>query len=233
MRPCPFMLPMLPEDDYPPLPSLPPEAGALPGSDFAQAVAQTYIAASRPTRCHFTGIRLEAGRDTLTLAATDRYRLAVRELDGHRRWWVSVGPSTCRAARSPTWQSLSAPPPPCSWPGTRQAWRHALGIVGDDRRFTTRLLDPQFPKFRDLLPEQFASSVRADVARALGGHQARGPGGRAEHAGATGHPRRRDRIAGQQPDETQAQESVEAQLESSPMVIAFNPHLPARRFACV
>ena len=48
---------------------------------FAEAVAQTAVAAGRDdTLPMLTGIRVEIDGDELTLAATDRFRLAVREL---------------------------------------------------------------------------------------------------------------------------------------------------------
>ena len=39
-----------------------------------------------------------------------------------------------------------------------------LGIVNDPRRTTTRLLDAEFPKFRQLLPKEHTSVATVDVA---------------------------------------------------------------------
>jgi DNA polymerase-3 subunit beta len=66
--------------DYPPLPQMPDASGAVDSAEFAEAVAQTVIAAGRnDTLPMLTGIRIEIDGDRLTLAATDRFRLAVRE----------------------------------------------------------------------------------------------------------------------------------------------------------
>ncbi|MDT4929105.1 MAG: polymerase subunit beta, partial [Pseudonocardiales bacterium] len=76
-----FTLPGMPVDDYPRLPSMPTTAGTVEGAEFAAAVAQVAVAAGRDdTLPMLTGVRLEIDGDQLTLAATDRYRLAVREL---------------------------------------------------------------------------------------------------------------------------------------------------------
>ena len=57
--------------------------GTIAGDVFTQAVAQVSIAADRgDTLPILTGVRIEIDGDTITLLATDRYRLAMRELTG-------------------------------------------------------------------------------------------------------------------------------------------------------
>ncbi|MFD4949577.1 DNA polymerase III subunit beta [Streptomyces sp. NPDC058239] len=76
-----FGLSVLPFDDYPALPSLPEVLGAVDAEEFAAAVAHVTVAAGRDdTLPILTGIRLALDGDTMTLAATDRYRFAVRTL---------------------------------------------------------------------------------------------------------------------------------------------------------
>jgi len=78
-----FTLPTLPVDDYPTLPEMPAVAGTIGADVFAAAVSQVAVAAGRDdTLPVLTGVRIEIEGDRVTLAATDRYRLAVREL----RW---------------------------------------------------------------------------------------------------------------------------------------------------
>ncbi len=63
---------------------LPTTAGTVLSSVFARAAAQVAIAAGKDdTLPMLTGVRFEIDGDRLTLAATDRYRLAIRELN----WW--------------------------------------------------------------------------------------------------------------------------------------------------
>src|SRR6185437_3692 len=78
-----FTMPTLPVDDYPALPEMPAVAGTIGADVFAAAVSQVAVAAGRDdTLPVLTGVRIEIEGDRVTLAATDRYRLAVREL----RW---------------------------------------------------------------------------------------------------------------------------------------------------
>ncbi|MFG2405006.1 DNA polymerase III subunit beta [Streptomyces brevispora] len=76
-----FGLSVLPLDDYPSLPPLPEVLGAVDCREFAEAVAEVTVAAGRDdTLPTLTGIRLGLDGDRMTLAATDRYRFAVRTL---------------------------------------------------------------------------------------------------------------------------------------------------------
>lgn len=93
-----FGLSVLPLDDYPALPSLPRVRGAVEAAEFAAAVADVAVAAGRDdTLPALTGIRLglDAGSGTMTLAATDRYRFAVRTLP-----WKAAGAGAGEGAGS-------------------------------------------------------------------------------------------------------------------------------------
>src|SRR5690349_22374595 len=76
-----FSLPTMAVEDYPALPALPDETGVIAADLFAQAIGQVAVAAGRDdTLPMLTGIRVEISGETVVLAATDRFRLAVREL---------------------------------------------------------------------------------------------------------------------------------------------------------
>ena len=77
-----FTLATLPTGEYPELPELPQLAGTADGGVLATAIGQVTPAASRDdTLPMLTAVSVELDGKTMTLAATDRYRLAVRELD--------------------------------------------------------------------------------------------------------------------------------------------------------
>src|ERR1700758_5237328 len=83
-----FTLLRLPAEEYPPLPAMPETTGTVGADTFASAIHQVAIAAGKDdTLPALTGIRMEINEDTLTMVATDRYRLAVRELR-----WTPVTP---------------------------------------------------------------------------------------------------------------------------------------------
>jgi DNA polymerase-3 subunit beta len=161
-----FTLPTLPVEDYPALPAMPGSAGALESDVFAAAVAQVALAAGRDdTLPVLTGVRLELDGGQLTLAATDRYRLAVRTLP-----WRPATPDLSVNALVPartlaeTAKALTGGPEvllALSSPGSGEGM---IGFEGGGRRTTSRLLEGEFPKYRSLLPSQ--SSSVAEVATA-------------------------------------------------------------------
>ena len=74
-----FTLQTLPVADYPSLPSMPEATGTVPSDVFAQAVAQVVVAAGRDELLPvFTGVRVEIEGETISLLATDRYRMALQ-----------------------------------------------------------------------------------------------------------------------------------------------------------
>src|ERR1700720_3840124 len=82
--PASFNLVTLPIGEYPRLPELPRLAGTVDGGVFATAIGQITPAASRDdTLPVITGVNVEIAGDVITLVATDRSRLAIRELAWH------------------------------------------------------------------------------------------------------------------------------------------------------
>lgn len=76
-----FTLATMPVDQYPTLPELPGRTGVIDGTELQQAVAQVTAAASRDeTLPILTAVRMEIEGSNITLLATDRYRLALREI---------------------------------------------------------------------------------------------------------------------------------------------------------
>jgi DNA polymerase-3 subunit beta len=166
-----FTLPTMPVEDYPKLPVMPTTAGTVDGPEFATAVGQVAIAAGRDdTLPMLTGIRLEIEGDRLTLAATDRYRLAVRELQ-----WKPEAPTAASAqvlvpartlndaARS-LGASDSLVVSLSSTDGTGEGIIGFTGTTGGRAsRATTRLLDATFPAYRSLLPTEWSSTAEVTV----------------------------------------------------------------------
>ncbi len=158
-----FSLPTMPVEDYPQLPAMPRIAGVVAGDVLAQAVQQVVVAAGRDdTLPMLTGIRLEIDGPRLTLAATDRFRLAVREL----RWTPEdAGLTTAVLIPARTLadvaKSLAAAGPVEL---ALSAGDGMLGITGGGRRATTRLLDAEFPRFRQLVPAEHSSAAVLDSA---------------------------------------------------------------------
>jgi len=89
-----FTLATMPVDQYPSLPEMPEQSGTVDGATLQAAVAQVTSAASRDeTLPILTGVRMEIEGSTISLLATDRYRLALRELP-----WKPAKPDISAAA---------------------------------------------------------------------------------------------------------------------------------------
>jgi DNA polymerase III subunit beta len=149
-----FSLLLMPADDYPTLPSSPAISGTIAGDVFTQAVAQVAIAADRgDTLPILTGVRVEIEGDKITLLATDRYRLAMRELT----WNPEVTDASHIAlvpARtlSDTAKALGASGSIEIHLGGGPAGDGLIGFEAGQRRSTTRLLDGEYPKVTSIFP---------------------------------------------------------------------------------
>jgi len=161
-----FSLPTLPVEDYPALPAMPSTAGTVQASVFAEAVGQVAIAAGRDdTLPMLTGVRIEIEADTITLVATDRFRLALREFT-----WTPGTPGASAAILVPartladaakTLTGGSEVTVSLSSSGVGEG---LLGLSGQGKQTTTRLLDAEFLKYRSILPPEFSSHAELDVA---------------------------------------------------------------------
>jgi DNA polymerase III subunit beta len=170
-----FTLVSLPLAEYPALPPTPPLAGTVDGGEFAAAIAQVLPAASRDdTLPMLTAVCLDIRGATMTLAATDRYRLAVRTLpwqpeDPQMRAIALVPARTLAdAARIMTAGaavSLAFPAAEGQDGGSRRAGasragdpRPAEGMItfeSGHRRLTARLLAGEFIRYESRFPAEF------------------------------------------------------------------------------
>ena len=173
-----FMLTPLPLADYPELPELPELAGTADGGALAAAIGQVTPAASRDdTLPMLTAVNVELDGKTMTLAATDRYRLAVRDLD----WSPAPGSGDQgRIALLVPARTLSDAARMMSHPAeVRVVLRHGgdgtgaasrdggggaaaeamIGFETGERRLTTRLLAGEFVRYRSRFPEEFGCTA--------------------------------------------------------------------------
>jgi len=159
-----FVLHTLPLDEYPPLPEVPAASGIVDAEVFARAVAQVVSAAGRDdTLPVFTGIRLEIRGSTISLLATDRYRLAVRTVP-----WQPGDPAVETNALVPAKlladvaKAMSGHDITLSL-GSTGAGDGLIGFEGGGRHATSRLIDGEFPKVRGLIPAESAITSTVTV----------------------------------------------------------------------
>jgi DNA polymerase III subunit beta len=226
-----FVLQTLPASEYPALPEQPPSSGSIRSDVFARAVAQVAGSASRDdTMPVFTGVRMEIEGPTITLLATDRYRLAVRELE-----WEpdepEVSATTLIPARvlSETAKAMTGSTLTLSLDRDAAGGDGLAGFAGEvsggSRWTTTRLLDGSFPKVRNLMPAADAIQTRVRIGTATLVEAVKRVALVTERnapvritftaEGAT--------LDAGNGDEAQASETIETQLTGEPVTVGFNP----------
>jgi DNA polymerase-3 subunit beta len=216
-----FTLLTMPVEDYPSLPAMPPAAGSVGSDEFAAAVGQVAIAAGRDdTIPMLTGVRVEIEGETVTLASTDRYRLAVRELH-----WKPEHPDFSAVALVPaktladTAKSLTSG----AEVSIALGGEGMIGFAGGGHRTTSRLLDGDFVKYRSLLPSEYAGLAEVQTSAFIEAVK------RVSLVAERNTPVRLSFSQGEvvleagTGDEAQAVEALEATLEGEDINIAFNP----------
>lgn len=158
-----FTLPTLPVEDYPSLPDMPNTAGNVDSGVFAQAVAQVAIAAGKDdTLPVLTGIRMEIDGTSVTLAATDRYRLAVRTFPWTPKK-TSMELNTLIPAKILADSAKNMDGAETVSFAIAPDGEKLIGFESEGMRTTTRLLDGEFPKYRSLLPNESATRATVDT----------------------------------------------------------------------
>ncbi len=220
-----FTLLTMPVQDYPALPAMPQAAGTVAGDVFTLAVAQVTTAAGRDdTLPILTGVRVEIEGSTITLLATDRYRLAMRTLpwnpDAADASAVALVPAR---TLSDTARALGASADVQIALGRTGGGEGLIGFEAGQRRTTSRLLDGEYPKVTSIFPtttETAAVLTTASLVEAVK---------RVALVAERNTPVRLKFTDGQltieagQGEDAQASEAIEASLTGADIEIAFNP----------
>jgi len=150
-----FTLLSMPVEEYPTLPQVSAQSGVVPAEDFATAVSQVAVAASRDDVTPvITGVQLEIADNAISLVATDRYRVAVREID----WDGSDGGVETATALVParTLQEIGKTLGHSGNIGvaiTNKDDRELIAFSADKKTVTSLLIKGNFPPVKRLFPE--------------------------------------------------------------------------------
>lgn len=219
-----FTLLTMPVEDYPSLPVMPPLTGTVDGDELVKAVTQVSVAASRDdTLPLLTGVRMEIEGERVTLLATDRYRLALRELT-----WTPSAPDVSLVAlvRARTLTDVAK-----SLGGSSSvnvalntgAGVDLIGFEAGGRHTTSLLVDGDYPAVRRLFPDE--TPIHAVVSTQALTDAAK----RVALVAERNTPIRLSFSEGQvvldagQGDDAQASEALEAVLVGEDISVAFNP----------
>jgi DNA polymerase-3 subunit beta len=217
-----FHLRVLPAEDFPKLPTPGEEPGLkIPAKELGASIDLVARAASRDDmRPVLTGVFVAASGAEMTMVATDSYRLAVKrtelesdlggEIDANIPARALKELGRILTSESVDEATVSLLP--------NQAVFQAGAIV-----LTTRLIEGQFPNFRQLLPESYEHDVRLprtdflDVTRRVSQlAQRNAPLRLSFRPGEL-------TIAAETPDVGDAEETMPAAFEGEPLEIGFNP----------
>lgn len=219
-----FTLLTMPVEEYPSLPAMPPVAGVVDGDDLTHAVAQVSVAASRDdTLPLLTGVRMEIDGEKLTLLATDRYRLALRELS----WKPSTpGFASIALVRARTLTDVArslGTAGSVTVALTTSGGVDLIGFEAGGRQTTSLLVDGDYPPVRRLFPDETPIHAVVDRPSLVDASK------RVALVAERNTPIRLSFTEGQvvleagHGDDAQASEAIEATLVGEPITVAFNP----------
>lgn len=225
-----FSLMTMPVEEYPSLPTVPDTTGVVSSSEFQHAVAQVGIATSKDeTLPILTSVRVEIEGDTVTLLATDRYRLAVREFNWNPRQ-PDMSATALVRGRTLT-DAAKAMSGDVEIALAESGGKDMLAFSGNGRVTTSLLVEGDYPKVRSLFPKDVAitavletSALREAVRRVSLVAERNTPikfefadGSLVLRAGAG--------------DDASASEALPAQIDGEDITTGFNPHFIAEGLA--
>ena len=210
---------LLPAEDFPELQEPGGVGLSVEAPAFADAVSQVGRAASRDEgRPVLTGVLLEVSREGVVMVATDSYRLSIREL-------VATADAEAKAIVPERAMSEAGRAAAAEDKGEVRVIvdESQVSFVIGGLTMTSRLIEGEFPNYRQLLPDAHESRLWVsrqqllDAVRRVG-LLARDTAPVRLEFNALGV-----KLTSSSPDLGQALETVEARYEGDDMTVAFNP----------
>ncbi|WP_125100130.1 DNA polymerase III subunit beta [Leucobacter chromiireducens] len=167
-----FSLPAMPVEEYPQIPRVDAVSGAVPADVFSDAIAQVSLAASKDDVTPvITGVQFEISENSLTLTATDRYRVATRGID-----WEHAGERDALSALVPS-KIVTEVGKTFSGDGQvnvsiiKDGERELIAFTGGSKTVTSLLIKGNYPPVGRLFPESvdnYAVVNTAELVEAVG-----------------------------------------------------------------
>jgi DNA polymerase-3 subunit beta len=219
-----FHIRTLRSEDFPPLPEPGGDAVVeVPAAAFVETVTRVARSASRDeTRPILTGILVSAAGRELRMVATDSYRLSVKETPLETELSGAFEANVpARALQELVRLSQSAGDTEATLSVGVRANQVVFEVSG--AVLSSRLIDGQFPNFRQLLPDTYEHELRVD------GEELQGVVRRISLMAQKNAPLRLSfaegqlTVSAQTPDVGEASEPLPAPFSGEPFEIGFNP----------
>jgi DNA polymerase-3 subunit beta len=208
----------LPAEDFPMLQEPTGTRVTVEAAGFAEAVTQVTRAASRDeARPILTGVLLEVSREGVTMVATDSYRLAMREMTATAEGEAKV--LIPERALAEAGRAAGDEKGEIEMFLEQSAVAFRIGTLS----LTSRLIEGEFPPYRQLLPEDYQSRLTASRQQLLDAVRRVGLLARESSPVKLEFNALGVRLSSSSPDLGGAVEVVEAQYEGEEMTAAFNP----------
>lgn len=154
-----FGLLTMPVDDYPTLPEVPPAVGTVDGRVLQAAVEQVTPAASKDdTLPMLVCCRIDILGDMVTVAATDRYRIAARTFTWERHTQADHGVMVPARVLHDVARGITP-----AYPVQIGLDSHLIAFTSAGRTTTARLLNEQYIDYNARLADTYATHVELDL----------------------------------------------------------------------
>lgn len=218
-----FSLQLMPDSDYPQLPQVPPVLGRVDGETFAHAVTQAAVSVAREdSRPILTSILMEFNGDQVAMTSTDRFRLSQITFS-----WTPQDPQVEAKAQVrgkllsdiarflDTTQNVTLDFDPEN--------ARLMGIENAGRVSTTQLIEGDFPAVHSLFRDEYPIQVVLNRQELLGALHRVSLVAERNSTVRCRFTQDELTLSAGAADESQASESIAADLDGGDITVAFNP----------
>lgn len=227
-----FSMKTMAADEYTELPELPPVIGTVDGTAWQEAVSQVTIAASNDdTLPMLVSVCIEIEGSTMSLMATDRYRLAVRDIEWNADDSSLSKRILVRASRLLDIAKSLGSAGPIEISLSDGDGAALIGFSAGGKQNTVQLIDGEYPQVRSLFPAETAGYMVMDRADMLDAIKRSRLVVEKNAAVRLSFSEGEVTIEAGQGDNAQASEALPAEVNGEDVKMAFNPLFLQEGFA--
>ncbi len=150
-----FSLPTMDIESYPTLPEIPEVSGTIAGDAFAGAISQVAVASAKEdTTQVYSTVEIEASEKSISFLATDRFRIALREVE-----WKGSSEGSIALVPAKTLQEVAktfANQGDIEVSIAKRDDREMIAFRANNRSVTAQLFKGSIPPVKSLIPNEVA-----------------------------------------------------------------------------